>query len=648
MQQFLSQREVVPSVESSDGDRYGCSCQAPETDRERADYVADYLELTGGRGILGQLGDYDILEIIGGGGMGIVLRGRERPLNNRAVAIKILARDLAESEEAVKRFMLEAIHAASVEHEHVVPIYRVNGGRKPYFVMRFLPGQTLQERIEQQGPLNSREVLRIGLQAAQGLAAAHAAELVHRDVKPGNVLLEEGTDRVILTDFGIAFALDDPTLTGSGFTPGTPHYMSPEQTRGDRIDHRSDLFSLGSVLYAMCTGRPPFQSETTLGVLQSIREDEPLAVREISPAIPDELASLISGLLEKSPKHRFQSAGEVAALLEEMLNGGEVVSLSQLPGSSKARAQKRLHRFAFLAPPAGGKTCLLAALAMPIVADPKQYTCTWIPVLPGQPRPEGPSDAWSRDSDATEFYRGADRLEEAIERLERRELPHPTAIEDEILRYRFQFSDADKNHYNVELIDYSGELVTPAMTNNERAARLRARLADMDGLLVLAEVPHSRTDPNVFSTWLLELQRAFVTFRIGASDAALENKPICLLVNKWDRRCTPQEFNADSERCNVDSFLDGDPEPPHRALRDVLRNATEDANFRAFAVSAFGEHEIMEVVVDNEKKVQDFPKQVKPHLRSFGLLDPFIWASRRTHAIKSEEGEPHGQISGAD
>src|SRR5205823_3462976 len=151
---------------------------------------------------------------------------------------------------------------AAVRNEHVIGIYAVEEANElPYLVMEFVNGLSLQERLDRSGPLELQEVLRIGLQTAAGLAAAHAQGLVHRDVKPANILLENGVARVKLTDFGLARAVDDASLTQSGVLAGTPQYMAPEQAHGEPADHRADLFSLGSVLYAMCTGRPPFRAD---------------------------------------------------------------------------------------------------------------------------------------------------------------------------------------------------------------------------------------------------------------------------------------------------------------------------------------------------------------------------------------------------
>src|SRR5262249_52504919 len=155
--------------------------------------------------------------------------------------------------------------AAAVTHDNVIAIYAVKDtGPVPYLVMQFIDGPTLQEKIDRSGPLSLKEVLRIGLQLAAGLAAAHAQGLVHRDVKPANILLENGIERVKITDFGLARAVDDGSVTQSGVIAGTSAFMSPEQADGAKIDHRSDLFSLGSVLYTLCAGRRPFRASSQM------------------------------------------------------------------------------------------------------------------------------------------------------------------------------------------------------------------------------------------------------------------------------------------------------------------------------------------------------------------------------------------------
>jgi serine/threonine protein kinase len=269
--------------------------------------------------MLGRIGRYDIERLLGSGGMGIVFKGFDTELH-RTVAIKVLAPTLAFHGTARHRFAKEARAAAAVVHEDVVPIYDVDADREvPYLVMRYVPGESLQARIDRVGPLELKQILRIGKQVTAGLAAAHAQGLIHRDVKPANVLLEEGIDRALLTDFGLAQAIDDANATASGVLPGTPQYMSPEQARGEKLSVQSDLFSAGSVLYSMCTGRAPFRAETSLGVLQKIRESQPKPIRELNPEIPSWLAQIIETLMAKDPKDRYPSASDVSALLEQCL-----------------------------------------------------------------------------------------------------------------------------------------------------------------------------------------------------------------------------------------------------------------------------------------------------------------------------------------
>ncbi len=270
-------------------------------------------------GMLGRLGNYEIEEVVGRGGMGIVLKAQD-PALDRQVAIKVLAGHLATSAAARKRFAHEAKAAAAVVHDHVIPIHVVDtSGETPFLVMPFVTGRSLQDRLDERGSLETREVLRIAMQTAEGLAAAHAQGLVHRDIKPANILLENGCERVRITDFGLARAVDDASQTQSGFIAGTPQYMAPEQARGEPIDARADLFSLGSVMYAMCSGRPPFRAETTLAVLRRICDDEARDLCEVNPDVPPWLAAIIAKLLAKSPADRFQSAAEVAGLLKQWL-----------------------------------------------------------------------------------------------------------------------------------------------------------------------------------------------------------------------------------------------------------------------------------------------------------------------------------------
>jgi len=213
-----------------------------------------------------------------------------------------------------------------------MPILTVHSsGKLPYIVMPYVACESLQQRIDRTGPLELVDILRIGIQTANGLAAAHAQGLVHRDVKPANILLEIGVERVMLTDFGLARAIDDASITRTGVIAGTPLYMSPEQARGEAIDARSDLFSLGSVLYTLATGRPPFRAESTYGILRRLNDDAPRPLREISPQFPSWFAMIDHKLLAKQPAERFVSASQVAHTLEQCLAHLQQPTAVELP-----------------------------------------------------------------------------------------------------------------------------------------------------------------------------------------------------------------------------------------------------------------------------------------------------------------------------
>jgi serine/threonine protein kinase len=279
-----------------------------------ADTSLDFLQPSTRPDSLGRIGHYEVLQVLGKGGFGIVFRAFDDVLK-RVVALKVLAPAIAATSPARKRFLREARSSAQVRHENVVQVYAVEERPLPYLVMEFVPGETLQQRLDRTGPLEVLEIVQIGRQIAEGLAAAHATGLIHRDIKPGNVLLEQGTQKVKITDFGLARAADDASLTQSGVLAGTPMYMAPEQAQGEKLDHRADLFSLGSVLYVMASGRPPFRASNTYAVLKRVVEDTPRPIQEVIPEVPQWLCDIIAKLHAKKPADRLQSAGEVADLL---------------------------------------------------------------------------------------------------------------------------------------------------------------------------------------------------------------------------------------------------------------------------------------------------------------------------------------------
>ena len=294
----------------------------------------DFLQPSDQPGSLGRLGVYEVSEVVGQGGMGIVVKAFD-PTLHRVVAVKVLAPYLAHNPQARKRFVREAQAIAAVSHDHVITIHAIDESvEQPKIVMQFIAGQSLQQKLDTEGSLDLKEILRIGMQTAAGLAAAHAQGLVHRDVKPSNILLENGVQRVKLTDFGLARAVDDASLTHSGVIAGTPQYMAPEQANGDAVDYRADLFSLGSVIYAMCVGHSPFRASTTMGVLKRVCHDPPRPIQEINPDIPGWLCDIVMKLLAKSPADRFQSAKQVAASLEKWLAHVQQPTVVPQPGAT--------------------------------------------------------------------------------------------------------------------------------------------------------------------------------------------------------------------------------------------------------------------------------------------------------------------------
>lgn len=270
--------------------------------------------------MLGRLGRYDIEGVIGCGGMGVVLRGFDRDLH-RPVAIKLILPRLANNGTAKQRFAREARAAAAVLHPNVIAIHGIDEtGEVPWFVMPLVTGPSLRELVSQRGPLPEREIVRIGMQIAGGLAAAHWQGLVHRDIKPENILVDNAINRVVITDFGLARRDSEEAMTQTGCLAGTLNYMSPEQSRGEDVDARSDLFSLGALLYFLAAGVQPFHANSAMGVLHRIGHQAAAAVQSVNPEVSVTLATVIHRLLEKSPDARFQSASHLEAFLGEYLS----------------------------------------------------------------------------------------------------------------------------------------------------------------------------------------------------------------------------------------------------------------------------------------------------------------------------------------
>lgn len=315
-----------------------------------SDLRLDFLAPSSTPGRLGMIGTFEIIKVIGRGGMGVVLHAFD-PCLQRDVAVKILDPQLANNNTARERFCREARSAAAVTHESIVAVYQVDEDTTsglPFLVMQLVNGESLEQRLRRVGRLSVLETVKLGVQAASGLASAHAGGLIHRDVKPGNILIESGTDKVRLTDFGLARAAEDMKLTKSGFVAGTPLYMAPEQARGEDIDARADLFSLGSVLYEALAGQPPFEGKTPLAVLRRVADESHEELRKVNTQVPMWLEDIIDHLLAKDPADRFQSAEEVAAELSVhlavMQNAHAKDSPVEACGILKSRSSSRIWR----------------------------------------------------------------------------------------------------------------------------------------------------------------------------------------------------------------------------------------------------------------------------------------------------------------
>lgn len=288
---------------------------------EAGDEAPSFLAPARGSGELGWLGSFRVLKQLGAGGMGMVFLAEDTKLE-RHVALKVMRPELARPEQK-QRFLREARAAAKVKHDHVVTIYQVGEeGTVPFLAMDLLEGESLDDWLKRGQKANPAAICRIGREVAEGLAAAHASGLIHRDIKPGNIWLEKrgqahgkpsvGLWRIKILDFGLARATEgQEQLTSQGVIVGTPAYAAPEQFRGE-AEQRSDLFSLGAVLYRLCTGRLPFKGNDVLSIVASVSLDTPAGIGEVNPDVPSALADLVMQLLAKDAKDRPASARDVA------------------------------------------------------------------------------------------------------------------------------------------------------------------------------------------------------------------------------------------------------------------------------------------------------------------------------------------------
>jgi eukaryotic-like serine/threonine-protein kinase len=272
-------------------------------------------------GEVGTLGPYRILKQLGKGGMGAVYLALDSRLE-RQLALKVMLPEFAADLDAKSRFLREARAVAKISHDNVVTVFEADErDGVPYIAMQFLKGYPLDQFLKTKGMPSLPHVIRIARETALGLAAAHQLGLVHRDIKPANLWLEAPKGRVKVLDFGLAKPVgSESELTKSGTMVGTPAYMSPEQARGLKVDHRSDLYSLGAVLYRLCAGRNPFAGDHAMAVLAAVLTDEPTPVRDLNPNVPEALARLIHELLAKTPEARPQTGNDVARRLRGILD----------------------------------------------------------------------------------------------------------------------------------------------------------------------------------------------------------------------------------------------------------------------------------------------------------------------------------------
>jgi len=341
-----------------------------------ADMKFDFLAPPQTADELGRLGDYRVLKVIGKGGMGVVFLAEDVHLQ-RSVALKVILPEIAQKPAARERFLREARASAKIEHDNIVAIYQVSEDRGvPFMAMPLLKGSSLEDFLRQRArkqpgaPLDLKEILKIGRETARGLAAAHERGLIHRDIKPANLWLDASAGgRVKILDFGLARpAAEEGHLTQAGTIVGTPSYMAPEQAQGYKVDSRADLFSLGVVLYRLCTGTLPFTGANALDILMALAVHKPSPPNTINLNLPQELSDLVMKLLEKAPNQRLGSAQEVVKTIqamEKVLRGG--VSMPELARIGPSGSQP----FPIPLPPPppdGGEPTLMAA---PRVAPPR-------------------------------------------------------------------------------------------------------------------------------------------------------------------------------------------------------------------------------------------------------------------------------------
>ena len=296
-------------------------------------------------------GRYEVRKLLGAGGMAAVFLADEIGLD-RPVAIKVLPPELSRDEGLVARFQREAKTAAKLDHPHIIPIHRVESeAGLHYFVMKYVPGRSLDDLLEAPEPLPTDAAVRILREAAAALGHAHARGVVHRDVKPANIMLD-AHDRVVLTDFGISKAGESSSLTQTGTIVGTPHYMAPEQALGTEVDGRADQYALGVVAYQMLTRQCPFTGDSAHTIIYRHIHEQPKPIGSLRPGVPPHLAEAVAVALAKDPRDRFASMEDFARAL-----GGDATALpARVPRREAAAGQPTPSRVPTVALSAPGLT----------------------------------------------------------------------------------------------------------------------------------------------------------------------------------------------------------------------------------------------------------------------------------------------------
>ena len=351
-----------------------------------------------------KIGPYKVVSQLGRGGMGVVYKGRDEALN-RFVAIKVLTENLTDDPTFLQRFVREAQAAAALSHPNVVQIYFTgqDDDGHPYFVMEFVPGQSLEQMLRSEGRIDNPRASQLMLQAAHGLAAAHDLGIIHRDIKPANLMLDErGTLKI--ADFGLALPPDaESRLTATGMMVGTPGYLAPEQCAGETPDHRTDIYALGVTYYMLLTGTPPFRGQSPLALMKQILEADPPDVTTINPNVDPESRRILAKMIAKDREQRYQNCHELVADLENLLASMGVRSMTAGLATRAAAASSPVVAAptqAATAPapmPAGAAPTMVVPREVPAAAMPERAAVTMpelplaaAPTMPAMPAPPAP------------------------------------------------------------------------------------------------------------------------------------------------------------------------------------------------------------------------------------------------------------------